>query len=117
MGTGSYRWMLYVTAYTAGLGLPLLVFPDAVLPVLDFRPTHEPWVRLTGTLLLALSFITFTIYRKRIAAMLVPTVIVRLGIVLVLLALGLSGQPPFLFVMAAIVLIGVIGTVSSLRRQ
>ena len=115
MSRTSFVWMLYVTAYTTLLGLPLLLFPNAVIPYLGFNPTDEPWVRLTGGLLLALGYITFTIYRKQIAAMLIPSVQVRSGIILVLLALGAFGYPPFLFVMAGIVLIGVVGTLVSYR--
>ena len=117
MRQASYRWMLYVTAYSAGLGLPLLVLPNAVLPLLGFETTREPWVRVAATLLIALSFITFTIYRKRIAEMILPTIFVRLWIAAVLLLLGLAGYPPFLFVMAGVVLIGVVGTLLSLRSR
>ncbi len=115
MSRTTYRWMLYVTAYSAGLGLPLLVVPNTVLPLLGFETTREPWVRVAAALLVALSFITFTIHRKRIAEMIVPTVFVRLWIAAVLLLLGSAGYPPFLFVMAGIVLIGVVGTLLSLR--
>jgi hypothetical membrane protein len=115
MSRATFGWMLYVTAYAAGLGLPLLVAPNVLLPFLGFETTREPWVRLAAALLLALAFITFTIYRKRVAEMIVPTVFVRLGLAAVLVGLGLAGYPPFLFVMAGIVLIGVVGTLLSLR--
>ena len=115
MTNATYRWMLYVTAYTALLGIPLLLFPNAVLPPLGFSPTGEPWVRLVGALLLALSGITLTINRKRISEMIVPSVFIRSWLILVLLALGIAGYPRFFFVMAAIVLIGVVGTALALR--
>jgi hypothetical protein len=112
----SFRWQLYVTTYTALLGLPLLLVPNAVIPYLGFNPTEEVWVRLTGGLLLALSYVTFTIYRKRISDMIAPSVHVRSGLFIALVALGALGYPPFLFVMAAIVLVGIIGTLVSHRK-
>ena len=112
----TYRWMLYVTTYTLALGLPLVVSPNVALPLIGFPPTQEPWVRLVGALLIALSAVTFTVYRKRIREMIVPTVIVRSWLILVLLALAVAGYPPFFYVMAGIVLIGVVGTVSALRH-
>jgi hypothetical protein len=115
MSRTSFVWMLYVTGYTALLGLPLLFFPNAVIPYLGFNSTDEPWVRLTGGLMLALSYITLTIYRKQITPMLIPSVHVRSGLILVLVALGAMGYPPFLFVMAGIVLVGVIGTLVSYK--
>ena len=117
MRTATFRWMLYVTAYTAGLGIPLLVFPNVVLPVLGFHTTQEPWAQLCGSLLLGLGAITFTIHHKRIADMIVPTILVRSGIAVVLIGLGLAGYPPFLFVMGGVVLVGVVGTLVSLRRR
>jgi hypothetical protein len=116
MSNTSFRWQLYVTTYTALLGIPLLLVPNAVIPYLGFNPTEEVWVRLTGGLLLGLSFITFTIHRKRISDMIVPSVHLRSGLFIALVALGALGYPPFLFVMAAIVLVGVIGTLVSLRK-
>ncbi len=110
-----FRWMLYVSAYTALLGVPFLFFPNAVLPALGFNATPEPWVRLCGTLLLAFSAITFNIRRLRIEAMLIPSMFVRSGIALVLVVLGLSGYP-FFFVMAGVVLFGVLGTFLSVRH-
>ncbi len=110
-------WMLYVTAYTGLFGIPLLFFPDAVLPLLGFAPTTGPWVRLSGMFLLVLSYFTFIIYHKNIVALLPHTIIARTGISIVLIALGIAGQPPFLFVIALIVLVGVIGSLLSYIRE
>ncbi len=112
----SFRWQLYVTAYASLLGAPLLVAPNAVIPYLGFAPTEEVWVRLTGGLLLALALTTFSIWRRRVAEMIVPTVHVRLGLIAVLVVLGALGYPPFLFLMALIVAVGVAGTLASLRK-
>lgn len=117
MRMATYRWMLYVTAYTVLLGLPLLLFPNVLLPLLGFRTTGEPWVRIAAALLVGLSFLTFTIYRRRVAEMIVPTMFVRLWIAGVLIVLGFSGYPAFLFVMAGAVLVGVVGTLASLRSH
>lgn len=54
----SFLWQLYVTTYTLFLGLPLLLFPNALLPMIGFNTTDEPWVRVAGGMLLALSYIS-----------------------------------------------------------
>ena len=36
----AYYWQLYISTYTALLGLPLLFFPKAVIPLMGFA---LPW--------------------------------------------------------------------------
>lgn len=72
-------------------------------------------MRVAGGMLLTLPYITFTIYRKRIKEMILPTIAVRSGLVVVLVTLGFTGGYPAFYVIAEIVLVGVIGTVASLR--
>ena len=110
-----FVWQLYVMTYSLFLGLPLLLFPNALLQMIGFNTTDEPWVRVVGGMLLALPYITFTIYRKRIKEMILPTIAVRSGLVVVLVTLGFTGGYPAFYVIAEIVLVGVIGTVASLR--
>ncbi len=38
----SFLWQLYVMTYTLFLGLPLLFFPNALLPMIGFNTTDEP---------------------------------------------------------------------------
>jgi len=118
MPTKVFYWQLYISTYTAMLGIPLLFFPKSVIPSMGFDPSmvdEGPFVRLTGMFLLCLTLITFRIWQKKTEEMVLGTVIVRLFIILTLLIVGLAEGFPFLFIMIAIVGIGVIGTLWSLR--
>lgn len=110
------HWQLYVAAYTFLFGLPLLVTPDFVLPLLGFDPTPGPWVRLVGMLLLSLSVVSYGIYREKVANLVPYSIGVRAFIMVVLLALAIVGHPPFLYVMCAIVGLGVAGSIYTYVR-
>ena len=54
----AFKWQLYISFYTALLGIPLLFFPKDVIPMMGFDPTMVdvgPFVQLTGMFLLSLS--------------------------------------------------------------
>ena len=115
----AFYWQLYIASYTGLLGVPFLFFPRSVLPLIGFDPSmvdQGPFVRLTGMFLLCLALITFRIWQKKIEEMVLGTVIIRLFIIITLLAVGISGGFPFLFIVAGIVGVGVLGTVWSLRK-
>jgi len=115
----TFLWQLYIAGYTAALGVPLLFFPKAVLPWMGFDPSlvdAAPFVRLTGMFLLCLTLVTFRIWQKRIEVMVVGTVMIRIFNILTLGIVGATGGFPFLFIVIAVVGIGVIGTLWSLRR-
>ncbi len=107
------NWQLYVSGYTLLFGLPLLTVPNEVIPLLGFKVTGEPWVRLAGMFLLSLSYISFGIYREKAIPMLSYSITVRAFIFVVLLSLAIGGHPPFLYAIAAIVGIGVVGSTVS----
>ena len=114
----AFYWQLYISTYTALLGIPLLFFPRIFLPMIGFDAAiaeASPFVRLTGMFLLGLTLITFRIWQKKIEVMILGTVFVRLFIFTTLLAVGFSGGFPFLFLMAGVVGVGVAGTFWSLR--
>jgi hypothetical protein len=104
------RWQLYVSFYTFCFGLPLLLFPNAIIPLFGFEPTHEPWIRLVGMFLLGLCYMSTTVYKKRIVAILLHSIIMRSGFTLVFLVLALNGYPPFFYLTAGIVGFGVAGS-------
>jgi len=115
----AFYWQLYIATYTALLGLPLLFFPKAVIPTMGFDPSmvdEGPFVQLTGMFLLCLTLITFRIWQRKIESMVLGTVLIRLFIIITLLAVGITGEFPFLFIMAGVVGIGVVGTIWSLRQ-
>ena len=115
----AFYWQLYIASYTALLGIPFLFFPKSVLPLIGFDPSmvdRAPFVRLTGMLLLCLTLITFRIWQKKIEEMVLGTVIIRLFIIGTVLTVGIAGGFPFLFIVAGIVGVGVLGTLWSLRK-
>ena len=107
------KWQLYVSGYTLFFRLPLLTIPSEVIPILGFKVTGEPWVRLAGMFLLSLSYISFGISREQALKMLWYSIVVRMFISIVLLSLAIAGHPTFLYAMAAIVGIGVAGSTLS----
>ncbi len=121
----AFYWQLYIASYTALLGIPLLFFPKflffpkSALPLIGFDASmvdQAPFVRLTGMFLLCLTLITFRIWQKKIEEMVLGTVIIRLFIVVTALTVGIAGGFPFLFIVAGIVGVGVLGTLWSLRK-
>jgi len=114
----AFKWQLYISLYTASLGIPLLLFPKTVIPMMGFDPAMVdagPFVQLTGMFLLSLTLITFRVWQKKTEEMVLGTVIVRLFIILTLAILGITGGFPFLFIMIAVVSVGILGTLWSLR--
>ena len=119
MPTTAFYWQLYIAAYTALLGLPLLLFPKPVLPAIGFDPAmvdEGPFVQLTGMFLLCLTLVTFRIWQKKLEQMVLGTVMLRLFIIITLLVVGYAGNFPFLYVMTVVVAIGVAGTLWSVRK-
>lgn len=108
--TKTLRWQLYVSFYTFCFGVPLLLFPNTIIPWIGFEPTQEPWIRLVGMFLLGLCYLSTTVYIKRIVAILLHSIIMRSGFTLVFFALALSGSPPFFYLAAGIVGVGVAGS-------
>ena len=116
----AFYWQLYIAAYTALPGIALLLFPRSVIPLMGFDPAmvdEGPWVRLTGMFLLSLTVITFRIWQKKIEEMVLGTVFLRAFIVVTLFVVGVTGGFPFLYFMIAVVAIGMLGTLWSLRGQ
>lgn len=119
MPANAFLWQLYIASYTALLGLPLLLFPKSVIPLIGFDPAMvdaAPFVRLTGMFLLCLTLITFRIWQKKIEEMVLGTVMLRLFIIAVLLTVGIRQGFPFLIFMVGVVGIGVAGTLWSVRN-
>src|SRR3970040_1815836 len=105
--------------YTHRVGLPFLLFPKSVIPYMGFDPSmveEGPFVRLTGMFLLCLTLITFRIWQKKIEEMVLGTVVLRLFIIAVLLAMGIMEGFPFLLIMAGVAGTGVAGTLWTLRN-
>lgn len=110
-------WQLYVMAYTAFFGAPLLVLPTFMVELLGFPPTDPLWVRFTGMFLLAFSYLSFLIHRQQNEVFLRASIVIRAAFALIVVSLALVGNPPFLWVMAAIIILGVAGSWWGYRRD
>jgi len=113
----AFYWQLYISAYTALLGIPLLFFPKSVIPMMGFDPAMVdagPFVQLTGMFLLGLTLITFRIWQKKTEQMVLGTVVVRTFFIITFLVLAITSEFHFLYMVAGVVGIGVIGTLWSL---
>jgi hypothetical protein len=104
------RWQLYITAYAFLFGAPLLTWPNQVLPLLGFPETSEPWIRMVGMFMLAISYISLIIYMKKLTDLIIHTIVIRTGFIAVLITLAISGSSPIFYLLAAIVAIGVAGS-------
>ena len=113
----SYLWQLYITGHTLLFGIPFLLFPNQVLPWLGFRTTDEPWIRIAGILFIVIGLTAFTVYRKQIKEMLLPSISVRVLVVLLLGNQALKSNAVFLYILAGIVLIGVVGSTISFYTE
>lgn len=113
----SYLWQLYITGHTFLFGIPFLFFPNQVLPWLGFRATEEPWIRIAGILFIVIGLMAFTVYRKEIKEMLLPSISTRVLVVVILGYLALKSSAVFLYILTGIVLIGVVGSATSFYTQ
>src|SRR5262245_14624232 len=111
------RWQLYVAAYTFLLGVPLLLFPNTVIPWLGFSPTEAAWVRIVGMFFLGLTLISISIFLSPTARSIRGSMVVRSWFIVVLFALALSGYPWGLYVIATLALVGVIGSAHAYWRE
>jgi pimeloyl-ACP methyl ester carboxylesterase len=111
------QWLLYVAAYTFFAGLPLLLFPNTILPLLGFAPTEEPWVRTTGMFLIGLTIISLSVFRSPTASMIKATILARTWFTIVLFTLAIVGYGWGFYLLAGIVLIGVVGSICTYRHE
>ena len=109
----SFLWHLYITFHTWLFGIPFLFFPNQVLPWLGFNTTKEPWIRVAGILFMVIGASAYSVYKHKITAMLLPSIHGRIVVVITLLALAIPSNRLFLYIIAGIILTGVIGSAHS----
>jgi len=109
----SFKWQLYITAHTFLFGIPFLLFPNQILPLIGFEPTNEPWIKVVGMLFLVIGSSALSVYQNKIKEMLLPSVIVRFPVCAILLYLALVTSSFFLYALTIIIFIGVVGSASS----
>jgi len=68
-------------------------------------------------LFIVIGLTAFTVYRKQIKEMLLPSISVRVLVVFLLGYLALKSNAVFIYILAGIVLIGVVGSTTSLYTE
>ena len=112
------RSLYYLATYLPFAGFALLLVPGfATKLLLSNRTYDDVFPRLAGVLLLALWVLIVQIIRHRVEALYVWTVIVRIGLSLVLLALFVYSGDPFFAVIFAVVFVGVLLTGTTYLRE
>ena len=112
--------LFYLATYLPIAGLLLLFVPDFATKLLLSNRTYDDiFTRLAGALLLALGILVIQIVRHRVEVLYPWTVVIRIGLCAVLLALYLKTSDPFFVVIFVVVLIGLVltGGTYLLERQ
>jgi fatty acid desaturase len=110
------RWLLYVSAYTALLGVPLLFLPRRI-SLIHYAPHEEPWLRITGMCFLAFSYFNFVAFRERSLAMIQTLIICKLAFFIYVVILLLLGHTRLLYLVAGMLLVGIIGPFLTYCRE
>ena len=109
------RSVLVFGLYLLVVGALLMLVPDAVLKVLGLRQTHEPWIRILGTVTCYLGIYYLVAARHEMTAFFRASIGVRLSLIVVLLALVLwAGAKPVLLVFGGIEAAGALWTRAAL---
>jgi hypothetical protein len=109
-------WFLFVGGYALILGLPLLLFPDAV-PSIRYASGDAVWVRVTGMCCVGYAYFTYILFRERhlpsMRANVLNQAIAALSIGATTLSLGSS----LVGWIAFGVVVGFVGSVLSFRKE
>ena len=116
--SGATRSVLAFGIYLLTLGSGLLLAPDLMLALFRQPPTHEPWLRVVGVVVLVLGLYYVRAARERVTAFYRWTVGGRLLAVLILFALlALRWVPGFVLILAVVDLAGIGWTWRALRAM
>jgi uncharacterized protein YjeT (DUF2065 family) len=103
--------LFYLATYLPIAGILLLLVPDTATKLLLSNRTYDDvFTRLAGALLLAVGTLVIGIIRYRVEVLYPWTVVIRIGLCAVLLALYLRTSDPFFVVIFVVVLIGLVLT-------
>lgn len=103
--------LLYLATYLAAAGVALLLVPDVATKLLLSNGTYDDvFPRLTGGVLLALGILIIQIVRHRVEALYPWTLVVRVMLLAVFVALYLKSSDPFFLSLFVIVGLGVVMT-------
>ena len=85
------RSVLIYSIYAFGLGLVLLLLPNAPLPIFGLPEAHEVWIRVAGMTVLFLSMLYFISARNEYRAIFVASVVFRFAVVGFFTVFALAG--------------------------
>ena len=89
--------------YLLVLGVGLLFFPDALLFLFGQPPTHEPWLRVVGLVVVVLALYYFSAAREEVTPFFRWTLVGRPLAVVGLVVLVATGRAPgFVLILGAI---------------
>lgn len=110
--------LYYLATYLPFAGLALLLVPSLATKLLLSNRTYDDvFPRLSGALLLVVWVLVVQIIRHRVEALYPWTVLVRIGLLAVLLALFVYSGDPFFGVIFVIVAIGAVLTGTTYLRE
>ncbi len=107
--TRAARSVFVFSIYLFGLGLLLLVAPNAFLAPFGFPPTTEVWIRVVGMLVVLLGYYYLNAARAGLEPFLRWTVNARCSVVLFFMVFVLAGYAP-----AQLILFGVVDVAGAL---
>jgi hypothetical protein len=111
-------WNLYVAGYTGLFGIGPLLLPRAVFEYLGMETGPGLWIKIVGMSFLVLSYYNIVAYRDQgPEAAILSILIVRFWFIAVLTSLALITGPPILFAIIGTVVVGIVGTIISYRKE
>lgn len=111
------RSLFIFGCYAMAAGLGLVLTPSLVLGILQFPPTAEGWVRVTGLLAMAIGAYDLAAARHELIPFVRASVAVRFAVALGMAALVATSQMPApLLLFAAIDALSAAWTASTLRN-
>lgn len=110
--------VLVFAIYMVGLGLVLLIAPNALLSLFGLPATSEVWIRVVGMLVLLLSLYYFLAARNELTQFFGWTVYARSSVIVFFSAFVLLGfASPMLILFGVIDLLGATWTALALRAK
>ncbi|HSN75701.1 MAG TPA: hypothetical protein VL334_11540 [Anaerolineae bacterium] len=110
--------ILAFAVYMLGLGLIVLIAPNALLALFNLPATSEVWIRVVGVLLLLIAFYYFQAARHELTQFFGWTVYARSSVIVFFVVFVLLGfVSPVLILFGVIDLLGAIWTALALRAR
>ncbi len=89
--------------YLALVGISFIFIPNAVLPVFKFPKTNEPWVRILGVVIAALSFFYIIAALNELTTFFWASVVERFAILVSFVLLAVIKKTPLTLIMFGVI--------------